>query len=82
MIPSNRAFLFHSFLTFCDDAYKLIRATLPMRQTFFDHIRVLTTYMRFSSWENPMDFMMRRLEDRPRQGTSVPVCFMHSVTKD
>ncbi|MDA1044803.1 MAG: ISNCY family transposase, partial [Verrucomicrobia bacterium] len=32
------ALLFHSFLTFCDDAYRLIRATLHTRQTFFDHV--------------------------------------------
>jgi hypothetical protein len=59
------AFLFHSFLTFCDDAYRLIRATLPTRQTFFDHVRALTTYMRFSSWEHLMDFMMQGLEIGP-----------------
>lgn len=59
------AFLFHSFLTFCDDDYRLIRATLHTRQTFFDHIRALTTYMRFSSWEALMDFMMRGLEIGP-----------------
>ncbi len=59
------AFLFHSFLTFCDDAYKLIRTTLPTRQTFFDHIRCLTCYHRFASWEAMMDFMMRGLEIGP-----------------
>lgn len=59
------AFLFHSFLTFCDDAYKLIRATLPTRQTFFDHIRCLTCYHCFESWAAMMDFMMRGLEIGP-----------------
>ena len=59
------AFLFHSFLTFCDDAYTLIRATLPTRQTFFDHIRCLTCYHRFPSWETMMDVMMRGLEIGP-----------------
>ena len=59
------AFLFHSFLTFCDDAYRLIRTTLHKRQTFFDHIRCLTCYHRFPSWEAMMDFMMRGLEIGP-----------------
>ena len=59
------AFLFHSFLTFCDDAYRLIRATLPTRKTFFHDIRALLRYMCFPSWEALMDFMMRGLEIGP-----------------
>jgi len=59
------AFLFHSFLTFCDDAYRLVRAKLHTRQTFFDHIRCLTRYLRFESWSAMMDFMMRGLEIGP-----------------
>jgi len=61
------AFLFHSFLTFCDDAYRLIRDTLPTRKIFFEHIRALTHYMRFASWEALMEFMMRGLEIEPYQ---------------
>ena len=30
------AYLAHTFLAYCDDAYRLIRATLPTRKTFFD----------------------------------------------
>lgn len=56
------AFLFHSFLTFCDDDYRLIRATLPTRKTFFEHIRCLMHYHCFPSWDAMMDFMMRGLE--------------------
>jgi hypothetical protein len=59
------AFLFHSFLTFCDDAYRLIRATLPTRQTFFQDIRALMRYHCFPSWAALMDFMMRGLEIGP-----------------
>jgi hypothetical protein len=59
------AFLFHSFLTFCDDAYRLIRATLPTRKTFFEHVRALMHYHCFPSWEAMMDFMMRGLEIGP-----------------
>ena len=39
------AFLFHTFLSFCDEHYRLIRATLPTRQTFFNDIRALLRYM-------------------------------------
>jgi hypothetical protein len=59
------AFLFHCFLTFCDDAYRLIRATLPTRKIFFEHIRALTHYMCFPSWKALMEFMMRGLEIGP-----------------
>ena len=59
------AFLFHSFLSFCDDAYKLIRTTLPTRKTFFQDIRALMRYMCFPSRDAMMDFMMRGLEIGP-----------------
>ena len=56
------AFLFHSFLSFCDEDYRLIRAALPTRKTYFEHIRALTHYICFPSWKDLMDFMMRGLE--------------------
>lgn len=59
------AFLFHSFMTFCDESYRLIRAALPTRKTFFEHIRTLTYYINFSSWAAMLDFMMRGLEIGP-----------------
>ncbi|MBI4023747.1 MAG: hypothetical protein HY360_02135 [Verrucomicrobia bacterium] len=59
------AFLFHSFLTFCDENYRLIRATLPTRKTFFQDIRALLRYVCFPSWDALMDFMMRGLEIGP-----------------
>ena len=59
------AFLFHGFLSFCDEAYRLIRAALPTRKTFFEHIRALTHYICFSSWKDLMDFMMKGLEIGP-----------------
>ena len=63
------AFLFHSFLSFCDDAYRLIRATLPTRKTFFRDIRALLRYHRFASWSVMMDFMMFGLEIGPYEVT-------------
>jgi hypothetical protein len=59
------ALLSHTFLAYCDDAYRLIRATLPTRKTFFDDIRALLRYHCFPSWEAMMDFMMRGLEIGP-----------------
>ena len=67
------AFLFHSFLTFCDDAYRLIRAHLPSRKTFFEHIRALLHYICFSRWEELMDFMMRGLEIGPYENNAPQV---------
>ena len=65
------AFLFHGFLTFCDDAYRLIRATLPTRKTFFQDLRALMRYLHFSSWHAMLDFMMRGLEIGPYANQNV-----------
>lgn len=59
------AFLYHTFLEFCDEKYRLIRATLPTRQTFFDDVRALTRYFLFADWDALLDFMMRGLEIGP-----------------
>jgi hypothetical protein len=59
------AFLYHSFLSFTDVRYRLIRATLPSRKTFFDDLRALTRYLLFPNWDALMDFMMRGLEIGP-----------------
>ena len=59
------AFLYHTFLSFTDERYRLIRAALPTRQTFFDDLRALTRYLLFPNWDALMDFMMRGLEIGP-----------------
>lgn len=59
------AFLYHTFLDFCDEKYRLIRAALPTRQSFFDDLRALTRYLLFTDWDALMDFMMRGLEIGP-----------------
>ena len=59
------AFLYHTFLSFTDEHYRLIRAALPTRQTFFDDLRALTRYMLFPNWDGLMGFMMRGLEIGP-----------------
>ena len=59
------AFLYHTFLSFADERYRLIRAALPTRKTFFDDLRALTRYWLFPSSDALMDFMMRGLEIGP-----------------
>jgi hypothetical protein len=59
------AFLYHTFLSFTDENYRLIRANLPTRKTFFDDLRALTRYILFPNWATLMDFMMRGLEIGP-----------------
>ena len=59
------AFLFHTFLSFTDGHYRLIRAALPTRKTFFQDVRALTRYLYFPSWQGLLRFMMRGLEIGP-----------------
>jgi hypothetical protein len=59
------AFLFHTFLGFTDTHYRLVRATLASRQTFFQDVRTLTRYLYFPSWQGLLRFMMRGLEIGP-----------------
>lgn len=59
------AFLLHTLLDMNDRAYQLIREDLGTRQTFFEHVRALTHYQYFASWDSLMDFMMRGLEIGP-----------------
>ena len=59
------AFLYHTFLSFTDERYRLVRANLPTRKTFFDDLRALTRYRFFPSWDALMDFMMKGLEIGP-----------------
>ncbi len=59
------AFLFHTVLDFTDEHYRLIRLTLPSRETFFQDVRALSRYIHFPSWEGLLRFMMRGLEIGP-----------------
>jgi len=59
------AFGLHTLLELTDESYRLIRAQLGPRRTFFEHLQALTTYLHFQTWERLMDFMMRGLEIGP-----------------
>jgi len=54
--------LFHTLLELLDQKYKLLRAHLPTRKTFFDDLRALTRYLYFDSWEHLLTFMLAGLE--------------------
>ncbi len=54
--------LFHTLLELLDQKYKLLRAHLPTRKTFFDDLRALTRYMYFDSWDHLLTFMFAGLE--------------------
>jgi hypothetical protein len=56
------SFLFHTILEFTDKKYRILRAHLPRRTTFFEHIRSLTTYLFFTSWDDMMTFMIKKQE--------------------
>jgi len=55
------AFLLHTAQEMTSHKYRLLRASLPTRQTFFDDIRALTRYLCFPSFEALLDFMLKGL---------------------
>jgi hypothetical protein len=55
------AFLFHTLLELMDSRCALLRATLPRRDTFFQHVATLTQYLCFDSWVAMMAFMLKGL---------------------
>jgi len=56
------AFLFHTIMEMMDSRYQLIRQRLGSRSTFFDDIRALTRYHYFNSWDELLQFMLKRLK--------------------
>lgn len=56
------AFLFHTVLELLDARCALLRRTLPRRDTFFQHLNVLTQYLCFEGWQQMMLFMLEGLK--------------------
>lgn len=56
------AFLVHTVQHLVNDAYRLLRETLSVRQTFFNDLKALTRYIVFDSWESLFAFMIDGLE--------------------
>ena len=59
------AFLSHTVLAITSDAYQRIRKALGARKKFFEHIRTLTQYIVFHSWDAMLNFMMDKLKINP-----------------
>jgi hypothetical protein len=51
------AYLAHTVLDRLDQGYRAVRARLPSRRTFFEHLRALVQYLPFDSWQSLFDFM-------------------------
>ena len=63
------AFLLHTVLDMMDAKYQLIRAKLPSRKMFFQHIQALTCYICFENFDALLNFMLRGLKiDVPDTG--------------
>ncbi len=54
-----------TLLELTDGNYRLVRSAVGARRKFFEHIRTLTTYLHFESWDHLMDFLLRGLEIGP-----------------
>jgi hypothetical protein len=59
------AFLWHTVLQLVDQSYQLIRQRIVKRATFFEHIRSLTQYLVFESWQSLINFMINQSEPLP-----------------
>jgi hypothetical protein len=59
------AYLVHTVLDLLDERYRAVRARLPSRRTFFEHLRALAQYFPFDTWEQLFDFMLEGLAPAP-----------------
>jgi len=55
------AFLFHTVLELLDRRVALLRASLPRRDTFYQHLAAITQYWQFESWRHLLLFMLQGL---------------------
>ncbi|MFA7241961.1 MAG: hypothetical protein WC091_17750 [Sulfuricellaceae bacterium] len=58
------AFLLHTALDWLDERYRAVRRLLPLRRTFFEHVRALLQYMPFDSWDHLMAFMLNSCKSK------------------
>lgn len=65
------AFLLHNILDRLRGPYRSVRELLPSRKTFFEHLRALTLYFPFASWDDLFAVMLESLQPArppPRRG--------------
>ena len=58
------AYLLHTVLDWVDERYRKVRARLPSRRTFFEHLRTLLLYLPFDGWDQLMTFMLNKLHSK------------------
>lgn len=56
------AFLAHTVLDLLDRRYPAVRQHLSSHRTFCEHLRALTQYLPFESWDQLFDFMLAALQ--------------------
>lgn len=56
------AFLFHSVLHLTSRLYEALRQAIGARREFFNHLRALTCYLYFPSWDDMLTFMAIKQE--------------------
>ena len=56
------AFLFHSVLHLTNRLYEALRQAIGARREFFNHLRALTCYLYFPSWDEMLTFMAIKQE--------------------
>lgn len=59
------AFLFHSVLHLTCAAYQALRKAIGARREFFNHVRTLSCYLYFPSWDEMLAFMVQKWELKP-----------------
>jgi len=59
------AFLFHTLLDLGCELYQKLRKEVVVREVFFNHIKTLTTFFNWESWDQLFDFMWKKLNDLP-----------------
>lgn len=59
------AFLFHSVLHLTSPLYAALRQAIGARRDFFNHVRALTCYLYFPSWDDMVAFMADKQEVGP-----------------
>lgn len=64
------AYLMHTVLDLLDQRYQAVRAQLPSRTTFFEHLRALAQYLPFNDWNELFDFMLEGLKPAPRKANA------------
>jgi hypothetical protein len=58
------AFLLHTYLLAVDDGYKKIYNAIGKREEFFNHIKTLTTFFYYKSWEDLFVMMIKGYYER------------------